>query len=387
MNLEEARLKARALFPSLGPPAECPLVEVGRREGRGQDFFGQLSSMTPPGFPIPGLLLFGLTELLGLADEGPEEKVRWSVRFSVDEATFGFEYRKFGLRMLCEPARLDEPIARQVLGKARALTDIAEGYLSDEYALDQINAGRFTMENLYGRLEQRYRFLRGQAEVAYATAPPPPETGQDEGSTWHFHDTGRPAREGGALGTAAVDAFFSRTEHLFCLAAAFRSAALPPGGILELLSSNWPTKARATLDLADPTAKSFYDKLLDVREEWRNPLAHGGFLSGGGSLHFHIPRVGALPARLRRTPKGVRMGFTLHESSFQELTKLFDAFDHFLKQGELRHAMRWAEANLDVAFDAASRSRYIAACRSDEEFEDFLEWTERDLDRHANMDY
>jgi hypothetical protein len=386
MNLDEATQRARTLFGPTEPPNAVPMIELGRREGQGQGFFGQLDAMTPQGFPIPALLWFGLTELLGLKDEGPEEKVLWSVFFCSNGITYGFEHRKFGLRMLCEQQHIDNPTTKQVLGKTRGLTDIVESYLSDTVAMSQVRAGNFTMENLFAKLDERYRFLREQAEAAYSRPPPPPEQGTTANGGWYSHDIHRPVREGGALGTAAVDAYFSRSEHIFCLVVAFQDA-VPSTGFLELLASNWRIKAQQVLDLQDPTAKSFYDRFLTVREEWRNPLAHGGFLSGGSSLHFHLPRIGALPARLRRTPEGPRLGFRLAQQSFDEIVKLFDEFDEFLKTGPLRLPFRWVDAGLDVAFDESSRQRYRAAMESDSGFEHFLDGTLRRIDMEMNMDW
>jgi hypothetical protein len=334
------------------------------------------------------LLLFGLTQFLGLPDDGREEKVAWSVWFTFKDATYAFEMRKFGLRLLCEPANLDRALTREVLGKARALTDIVEAFLADGYAQQQIASGAFTIENLYTRLDERYRFLRERAKLAYETPPPPPESGQDErGNRWYSHDVGRPAREGGALGTAAVEAYFSRMEHLLCLAAGFTSAALPDGGFLGFLGAPWRAKVRTLLDLTEPETKSFYDKLLAVREEWRNPLAHGGFLWGGGSLHFHLPGIGALPAQLRRTPAGVQLRFTMLHSSFNEVMDLFDGFDEHLGRGPLRYAVKWAEAGMDAAFDPYSRRDYANASVSDVAFDYFLEGTQRAEDQAANMDW
>lgn len=340
MNLKDAKDRAQALFGPLEPPQAVPMIELGRREGEGQDFFGQLGSMTPPGFPIPALLWFGLTELLDLNDSGREEKVLWSVFFRSNGITYGFEYRKFGLRMLCEKQHVDDPTTRQVLGKARGLTDIVESYLSKTVATSQVTAGNFTMENLSERLNERYRYLREQAEAAYARPPPPPEQGTTEHGGWYSHDLDRPIREGGALGTAAVDAYFSRSEHIFCLLAAFQDT-IPSTGFLDFLASNWRAKAQQVLDLRDPTAKAFYDQFLSIREEWRNPLAHGGFLSGGGSLYFHLPKIGALPAKLRRTPEGPRLGFRLAQQSFNEIVQLFDDFDEFLREGPWRLPFLW----------------------------------------------
>jgi len=274
------------------------------------------------------------------------------------------------------------------LGRCRGLTDIVEAYLTDELVEKQMADGNITVENLYERLDFRYRFLREKAEAYYATPPPPPETGQsDSGGTWTRYDPGKPQREGGALATAAVDAFFSRSEHLFLLAYGLLGGGRRAVSVLDFLSSNWPAKARVILDLSDPKAKNLYDALLGIRERWRNPLAHGGFLSGGGSFYFHVPGVGALPAQLRRTPSGVKFGFRLTEKSFAEIARLFDEFDSYLAAGPLRHAVKWAAAGLDVAFDGESRSTYLKAMQSDEAFDDFLQWSSMDADRHDNMDY
>ena len=145
------------------------------------------------------------------------------------------------------------------------------------------------MRNIYGQLTERYRFLRTEAEAAYQRLPPPPETGTSDGFQWTRHDVGRPVREGGAL---AVDAYFSRLEHLFVIAAAFVPTALDVDGLRGVLSANCGERARRVLDLSDTAVKKTYDRLFGIREDWRNPLAHGGFHVGDASLYFHLPASG-----------------------------------------------------------------------------------------------
>ena len=107
-------------------------TELGRREGAGQGFLEQLAAMTPGGFPFPGLILFGFTELLGLTPYGPQEKLRWGLDFEFRGAIFAFELRKFGLRFSCERAHLDAPVVREVIGRTRGRMDVVENYLSEE---------------------------------------------------------------------------------------------------------------------------------------------------------------------------------------------------------------------------------------------------------------
>ena len=90
---------------------------------------------------------------MSLKTYGPEEKLLWGICFDYSGATFGFEHRKFGLRALCEPNKLDSPLLQEVLGKARALTDIAEVYLKSGFVAAQLNGNCFTVQNLFPRLD------------------------------------------------------------------------------------------------------------------------------------------------------------------------------------------------------------------------------------------
>jgi hypothetical protein len=199
--------------------------------------------------------------------------------------------------------------------------------------------------------------------------------------------TGQPQREGSSFATAAVDAYYSRSEHFFVLAAAVREAPLPTGGLRAILQASWIERARMVLNLSDPATKKRYDRLVSIKEEWRNPIAHGGFHSSHASLFFHVRGVGALPFRLRRTPKGVEAAFTLQEDSFKSLLDVFDDFDSSLNNGPLRFAKRWAESGLDLAFDERSLREYRSAMESDALFDEYIDYRQAQADMHANMEY
>lgn len=365
------------------PASNHELTEVGRREGEGKNLFDQLDAMTPEGFPLPELLHYGFTRLLGVQCYGPFEKMRWGYRFDFKGGTYGMEYRKFGLRFLCEPRNLDSPVLREVMGRARELTNIVEKYLSSGPIEQQINAGNITIDNLYNSLRARYDFFRERAGIAFKQTP---SSTKGDGFTLNA-DFWRSKIEGGTLGTAAVDAYFSATEHLFCIALAFSISEQTSPPLLEFLAANWPTKARLVLDLTDSRIKASYDHLLRVREEWRNPIAHGGFMSKGASLFVHVPGVGALPAKLRRTADGVKVGLRLSDESFSQIMCAFNEFDEILGSSHLRFALKWAQSGLSVAYDAHSLRNYRVAMSSDAAFEEFIDYSSYEQDRHANMDY
>jgi hypothetical protein len=61
----------------------------------------------------------------------------------------------------------------------------------------------------------------------------------------------------------------------------------------------WRDKFKRVYDInADATAKRLHDRLHEVSETYRNTYGHGGFDKEGGAIYFHVPEVGALPARL-----------------------------------------------------------------------------------------
>jgi hypothetical protein len=314
--------------------------------------------------------------------------MRWGVAFEIRGAIFAFELRKFGLRFLCEAANLASGLTREVLGRVRALTDVVESYLAEELVPTAITLGTVTVPNLYGHLNQRYRFLRAKAVEAYAEPKPPPRVGVSKnGSEWTKWDFGLPEREGGALATAAVDAYFSRSEFFLVLASAIRTEPMVEGGLRTILMAGWQERARYLLDLRDPDTKAQYDKLVGIREEWRNPLAHGGLHGGGASLYVHVAGVAALPFRLRRTPDGVKAGFRLDQESFESILQDFDRFDELLASGPLRFAQKWAESGLSVAFDERSLAEYRRAIKSDALFDEYVAYKGGLADMHANMDY
>lgn len=97
--------------------------------------------------------------------------------------------------------------------------------------------------------------------------------------------------------------------------------------------------------------------------------------------------MAALPARLRRTPKGVIARFALQERSFAEICATLDEFDRQLRAGPFRFAVRWEESELHVALDAQSITKYRAATASDDEFAALIGHEQYLHDMHDNMDY
>ena len=83
---------------------------------------------------------------------------------------------------------------------------------------------------------------------------------------------------------AAIEAFFSWTEHAFIHLAILQGKLTVGTQVAELAEDNWNAKFKAALDISDKETKEHYDKLLDLRAQVRNFVAHGAF--GKEGKHF-----------------------------------------------------------------------------------------------------
>lgn len=74
--------------------------------------------------------------------------------------------------------------------------------------------------------------------------------------------------------------------------------------------------------------------------------------------------------------------------SFDEMCRLFDELDDWLRRSSVWSGMRWVEAGLDVSFDPEflQKFRHWAAAGS-EAFDDYVEQYGEYVDRAANMEW
>jgi hypothetical protein len=347
-------------------------------------------------FPVPALVLFVLRDVLGLRVDGPWEKTRWSIPFEYEGARFVAELRKLGFTILADPAHPEgSALTKEVLGKLAKAVRIVEGEL-DAFARNQAVNGAVTLANRFSQFDATYRFLRERAREASearadaqneAADPSVPEAAISKLFA-EMNERLRQQREGDHLAGAMTNAYFSRVEHSLVLALPFIGFDPSDSKLLDFVSARWSVKIAEFFDLAtDGEAKELCARLKRLRDHFRNPLAHGGFETDGGSFFFHLPKIGALPARMTGHRDGPH--FSFHPAgggSFAEACALFDSFDDLFAR---RHpfAWRWIDAETDVAFDEETRKEYDAGMSSDDHFEQLIERTARDVDHHDNFEY
>jgi hypothetical protein len=105
------------------------------------------------------------------------------------------------------------------------------------------------------------------------------------------------AAESQWLALAAIDAFFSWTEHVFVLLAILAGELKTADEVADLALKPWPEKYKLALGFEDQTTRVLYEKLIVIRRELRNFVAHGSFGKQGEAFSFHSS-AGAVPVLL-----------------------------------------------------------------------------------------
>lgn len=281
------------------------------------------------------LVYFLLVDLLAFRNIGQFEKVAWSVPVEYKGRAFLIEHRKFGLGILAADLPADESDAEEIAERIRKAVDVAGPYfdwLAEQAALDS----KLNVHNRAADLFERYTFFLENYEIKRAEA----ERRADEKIKTEFehgYSVTFPAhelqRESKWLALSTIESFFSWTEHIFILIAILQGTCVTGADVTRLAESNWETKFKSALDLADSATKKFYDELLVVRRQLRNFVAHGAFGKQGEAFQFHS-RAGAVPLLLPHRVDGqnYRFGrgidFVEHEA-----ISLLDAFIAHLWSG------------------------------------------------------
>jgi hypothetical protein len=325
--------------------------------------------------PVPGLIEYMLVNVLGFQNFGPDEKLRWLVSFSYQGMRCSLAYQKFGVRLYIakdDVAEQDVPRkAKEIIGKLNRAAKIIERQVLDPYATTQIRNGNVTVVNQYHNLDRIYQYFR---EQAFRTFSDNPELGLFEGFC-------------NAL--AMINAYFSRLEHLLVIVLPFINFSPAADDLVKIIGSQWGDKYRQIFDInQDKPAKLYYDQLHDIKERFRNTFSHGGFEKDGASLYFHLPAIGAIPARLTEIRNSPHFNFLpLAQADFNEVCSLFDEFDNWLESGKTQYGVLYAKSGLNVAFDAESLQKYELAMTSPEDFDNMLEYYSYLSDIHTNMEY
>lgn len=385
--------------------ALTPLVPAGKPESSDEPRCLMLSSRTKAGRELPPyyLVYFLLVDLLEFPHLGRWEKSAWNVPVRLNGCLFGIEHQKMGLGVFAPaldptvtrsgtPTDKQEDDANEIVALIRRAVTVAEPYF--KWRAEQAASG--TQLNLHNRSQElfrRYEFFRDrffQLSDEYQRRKDEREVTKTkhkygESTTIRF-PADHLSREAQWNAQAAVDAFFSWTEHVFIHLAVLQGRVQTGADVAKLADADWRSKFKAALDLSAPDSKKHYDVLLELRQQIRNFMAHGAFGKRGEAFEFHSG-AGAVPLLLTGK-KGHKYSFTgVPEFVDANAIAGIDQFVEHLWSGPRAPAQEYVESELPTILSYVHDGTYAKAMVSCEDMSVFLEYLSYQFDSATNMDW
>lgn len=365
-----------------------------------------LSSRTNGGRSLPEyyLVYFLLVDLLGYPNLGKWEKVAWVVPIRYQDRLYAIEHRKFGVgvfapsldptaRMSTTPSDQAESDAREVAAAINKAVSIAEPYF--EWRAEQAaSTSKVNVVNTSNDLFDRYVFFRERfqslseeanrrKDERHVTKSPLLDGAGVTTGTVSAYSLRREARWNGQ---AAIDAFFSWTEHAFIHLAILQGRLSSGDEVAALAETDWKAKFKAVLDLSHQDTKRYYDTLLDLRAQIRNFMAHGAFGKRGEAFRFHSG-AGAVPVLLTRSQ---RHRFALTGTpAFDEGSAIveIEKFIEHLWSDSRAPAKVYIFSDLPTILTYVVDGTYARAMQSEQHMTEFVDYLAHQFDNAANMDW
>lgn len=371
-----------------------------------------LSSRTEAGRGLPDyyLVYFLLVDLLGFSHVGPGEKSAWIVPVRIEGRLYGIEHAKSGLGVFAptlepsvtksgRPTSEAEADAKKIVALIRRAVIAAEPYFvwRAEFAAKGID---LNVKNRSTWLFSRYQFFREQylslkteRETAESERKADLEQRMSESTSISLRDAlslgfagNAPADEAEWCAQAAIEAFFSWTEHVFIHLGILQGHVRTGEKVAELASFDWKAKFKVALNLSDPATKKHYDALMELRFQVRNFMAHGAFGKRGEAFDFHSG-AGAVPVLLTGSQQH---RFALSGNvAFAEAEAIaeIDRFIEHLWTDTRSPAQEYLASGIPTILSYANDGTYLKAMESESEMSSFLEHLQYQIDTAANMDF
>ncbi len=130
------------------------------------------------------------------------------------------------------------------------------------------------------------------------------------------------------LALAAIDAFYSWTEHIFIHAAIIHGKVKTGVEVANLADGLWATKFKTAIDTRNPKIKKLYDQLSMIKRQIRNYMVHGAFGKIGEAFQVHSG-AGAIPLLMPHQKGNNRFSFQ-SDLSFQE-AEAISTIENFIR--------------------------------------------------------
>ena len=357
------------------------------------------SKRTEAGNQLPEyyLVYFLLVELLDFERSPSGEKLAWSIPLEFEGHIYLVEYRKLGLGIF---APISPDAERQA---ARIVRLIKKGVRrSQPYfrlrAKQAVENSSVAVMNHSNRLYDRYHFFqdlhRSKCDEAKQNAGRVVETSYPGGVVGIDLPEVRFRQEAEWLAFAAIESFFSWTEHVFIHLVILQGNCTTSAEVDRLAFAKWSDKYRSALDMSDPENNQYHSQLQHIRKRFRNLGTHGAFGPDGEAFIFPSG-TGAVPVSLTHVgdEHSYRFGGqfdhlrTHHRFVGQDEIAVINEFVEFIRSGNLEHAWVFIDAGLHPNFTADGLRQLYDAMESFETMSRFVEYESLMADAYANMEF
>ncbi len=329
-------------------------------------------------FPVPELISLVLVGICGFSFDYPGEKTHWIIPFSYKGVNCAISYEKFGVRLYISKQTQVEINEKELLGKIKKSINIVENKILNDFAKDQIKKGNIIILNQFNEFDNRYIYFRDNAKTLYENSKK-----EDLIEWW------RSNQEANYNALAMINAYFSRLEHFLVLALPFFEYDRDKEDLTVFVGQSWSKKFKKIFGTEQKQIKSYYDKLINIKEKYRNTFAHGGLEKKGASFYFRFPGYGAIPARMSGYKDSVHFNFIfpIEEKTFLEICSLFDKFDSWISESGAPYAWKYAVSGLPMSFEKKSISEMLSFTSDLKTFEKWIEKLQYIGSKYANAEY
>lgn len=369
-----------------------PIASAVEKGTKAEKNFLFSADRTDAGRSLPPyyLVYFLFVDLLGYKDLGQFEKVSWSVPIDFNGTAYLLEHRKLGMGLFASDKENQEPECQEIVRKIQRAVKIAQPYF-EWIANEASKKSALNVLNHSLRLHDRYDFLvnesRKKADEAISRKDERIKTQHSENS-WSVHvPYYELKREAEWLALSAIDAFYSFTEHVLIHAGILKGLLLTGEDVANFADKDWASKFKACLDIHDPSIKPHYDRLVEIKRQIRNYMAHGAFGKNGEAFQIHSG-AGAVPL-LMPHQKGSSRFSMQNGTEFREdeAINAIEEFMQFYWDSNNFPEVIYIKSTLPGILTYTSNSTYSRAMASTEDMESLVDYLSEIHDRSANMDW
>ena len=399
----EEKKEARSRYPDFEKIKEraaraiAPLTPANKQSIAPDDMlFAAKRTNASRELPEPFLVYFLLVDLLDYKDLGRWEKLAYSIPVDYNGTAYLVEHRKFGLGLFAADPEANEDETTTIVHLIRKAVRAAQPYF-EHLANEAAEGSSLNLNNHSRALYDRYTFFRKvfrekqeEAEKSKDECIVEEGVGKNKIDTWRIFrmPVVELRREAGWLGLAAVEAFFSWTEHVLIHIAVLRGACGTGREVTQLANANWSEKMSTALDLSEPGAKDLFDELTIIRRQLRNYVSHGAFGKDGEAFSFHSS-AGAVPVRLpqKRRSQSLRFGSGMDLDPTQAFDTIARFESHLWSGWRAGAKLYIQDYELPTILSMVEDGTYERARSSEQTMVDLTEQLARQFNDAANMDW